>query len=271
MQIETIDAEKARPAKRVGHAVTLPVGFTDDDGTRHTSARIRKLTGNEEAILADPRLRQNTGKLVTELLASAIREIDGVDKVGPKTTAAMTSADRNYLLLELRKVTFGSEIEARYGCPSCNERFEAIEDLEAFECDFSADGEPIVEVDLKDGYEDRDGELHTLARFRLPTGQDEEKVSAAMKQNPSRGINMLLARCMVSLGSIPENKLKGLGARIFSDLTMSDRALIEVAMRKDVPGIDLRHHVNCPACGHDFEVNLDMTNFFSQRRRTSAD
>lgn len=271
MNVKLDDTENARPVGHAGHAITLPVGFTDDDGTRHIDARIRKLTGNEEAILADPRLRQNTGKLVTELLASAVRQIEGIDKVGPKTTAAMTSADRNYLLLELRKVTFGTDIEARYGCPSCNERFEAVEDLETFECRFSDEGEPIIEVELEDGYEDRDGDIHTTARFRLPTGQDEEKVASAMKQNPSRGVNMLLARCLVSLGGIPENKLKGLGPRIFSDLTMSDRAMIERAMRKDVPGIDLRHQVDCPACGHLFEVNLDMTNFFSQRQRISAD
>ncbi|POF29091.1 T4 family baseplate hub assembly chaperone [Roseibium marinum] len=269
-QIAPIETETARPVARMGHEVTLPVGFTDEDGTRHVKARIRKLTGNEEAILADPRLRQNTGKLVTELLASAIREIDGVEKVGPKVTAALTSADRNYLLLELRKITFGAELEARYVCPACSERFEAVEDLGLFECRTSEDGEPVVEVDLEDGYEDRDGELHLRALFRLPTGEDEEKVSAAMKQNPSRGVNLLLSRCLNSLGSLPENKLKGLGARIFSDLTMSDRSLIERAMRSDAPGVDLRHQVDCLACGHDFEVNLDMTNFFSQRQRTSA-
>ncbi len=269
--IETDGASPtARPSTRSGHEVTLPVGFTGEDGTRHVKARIRKLTGNEEAILADPRLRQNTGKLVTELLASAVREIDGLDRVGAKTTAAMTSADRNFLLLELRKITFGSELEARYGCPACNERFEAVEDLETFECRACEDGEPVVEVELEDGYEDREGELHFRALFRLPTGEDEEKVSSAIRQNPSRGVNLLLSRCLTGLGTLPENKLKGLGARIFSDLTMSDRSLIEAALRTDAPGVDLRHDVDCPACGHVFEVNLDMTNFFSQRQRTSA-
>ncbi len=265
-QITPIEETHALPTARSGYACELPVGFTDEDGVRHVKARIRKLTGNEEAILADPKLRQNTGRLVTELLASCVREIEGVEKIGPKVTAGLTSADRNFLLLELRKITFGTELEARYGCPSCEEKFEVVEDLDLFECRrCEEDGDPQITVDLEDGYEDRDGEVHRRATFRLPTGEDEEKIATAMKRNASRGVNLLLARCLTSLGTLPDNRLRGLGARIFADLTMSDRALIERAIRRESPGVDLRHEIDCPICGHGFEISLDMTNFFSPR------
>src|SRR5262245_22681542 len=100
--------------------VALPVGYIDEDNGRvHREATVRKMTGNEEALLADPKLRGNGGKLITALLAACVTALDEVEKVTPAVIRGLFSADRNYLLLELRRLTFGDEMEAHYRCPRC--------------------------------------------------------------------------------------------------------------------------------------------------------
>ena len=89
------------PARREFPA-TLPIGYVDAEGAIHRDVVLRKMTGKEEAILADRRFQRNGGKLVTELLHSCITRIGDLSPNGRSTVANMYSADRNYLLLRLR-------------------------------------------------------------------------------------------------------------------------------------------------------------------------
>ncbi|HEY8946854.1 MAG TPA: hypothetical protein VIM73_21575 [Polyangiaceae bacterium] len=241
----------------------LPVGYLDENGCLHRTARLRKMTGHEEALLADRKLRKNGGKLVTELLTSCLRQI-GTKKATTQVVAELTSADRNFLLLELRKITFGTELEARYTCPACGDVNAVSEDLDALPVRRTdGDAHPEIVVELADGYEDKDGNYYDRAVFRLPTGADEERIAGELKDNPSRGMNALLARCLTAFGDMPEKVRQGLGTKLLADLTLQDRARIERALREQMPGVDLRRAIECAACDHKFSVSMDLTSFFS--------
>lgn len=244
---------------------TLPVGYTDAEGTVHRDVVLRKMTGREEAILADRKYQRNGGKLVTELLHSCIVRLGTLSPNGRGPMTAMTSADRNYLLLKLRSITFGSDLEAAYACPSCGERIQVTEDLDGLPVrevgDGAEDGQ--VSVELEDGWVDREGQVHTALRLRLPTGADEEAVAPQLRENASLGKNALLARCIVSLGDVPAHRVEGMGPRIMSDLTMSDRRLIDRALNDAAPGVDLVRPLECPGCGKQFSATLDMSNFLA--------
>jgi len=244
---------------------TLPIGYTDEDGRTHRSIVLRKMTGKEEAILADRRYQRNGGQLVTELLHSCLVRIGDKPKNGRSSVAEMYSADRNYLLLKLRSITFGSELQASYTCPSCGETTQVIEDLDELSVRALADGDSPddVVVELTDGYLDREGQVHTALMLRLPTGADEEAVAPQMRQNASLGKNALLARCLKSLGDIPRHRLEAIGPRILADLTMTDRRLIDRALNENAPGIVLVREIECASCGHTFKSTLDMTHFLS--------
>src|SRR4029077_18546205 len=99
-------------AARRGVEVTLPIGYTDQEGSIHRQIVLRKMTGREEAILADRKYARNGGQLVTERLHSCTVRTEGLEATGGGPVAGMFSADRNYLLLRLRSITFGSELEA---------------------------------------------------------------------------------------------------------------------------------------------------------------
>jgi len=244
---------------------TLPIGYTDDDGKLHRTVVLRKMTGKEEAILADRRYQRNGGKLVTELIHSCLVRLGDLQKNGPSTIEEMYSADRNFLLLKLRSITFGSELPARYTCPACNELIEIVEDLDELPVRMLGDGESPedIVVALEDGYLDRDGQVHQSLTLRLPTGADESAVAPQIRQNASLGKNALLSRCLKSLGDLPKHRLEAIGPKILAELTLTDRRLIDKALNQGAPGVDLIREVTCLNCGGTFKSSLDMTHFLS--------
>lgn len=246
---------------------TLPIGYTDTGGTLHKQVVLRKMTGKEEAILADRRFQKNGGKLVTELLQSCLVRLGGAEPNGHGRTAVagMYSADRNFLLLKLRSITFGSELAANYTCPGCGDSLQMTEDLDELPVRAATDDESIEEiaVELEDGWTDRDGQVHTALTLRLPTGADEEAVAAQMRDNASLGKNALLSRCLKSLGEVPRHRLEAMGPRILADLTMTDRRRIDRALNEAAPGVDLVRRLECSACGKSFSSTLDLTHFLA--------
>ncbi len=250
---------------RMESEFTLPIGYTDEEGNLHRTVVLRKMTGKEEAILADRRFQRNGGKLVTELLHSCLVRLGELPKNGTKTVESMYSADRNFLLLKLRSLTFGSELPARYSCPTCNESVEVTEDLDELPVRMIGESESVEEVvvALEDGYLDKDGQVHKALRLRLPTGTDETAVASQMRQNASLGKNALLSRCMKSLGDLPKHRLEAIGPRILADLTLTDRRLIDRALNEVAPGVEITRHIECPGCGQTFKTSLDLTHFLA--------
>jgi hypothetical protein len=245
--------------------VTLPIGIADDNGRVHRSVTLRKMTGREEALLADPGNQRNGGRLVTALLHSCTTRLGDMETVTRAQIEHMYSADRNFLLLRLRGFTFGSELPASYTCPSCSNRFEVTEDLDELPLRSLAPGEEPedIVVELEDGYVDRDGQVYTSMTLRLARGDDESAVAPQMRKNPSLGKNALLSRCMRTLGDLPKHRTEALGPRIMSDLTLADRRLIDKAFNEGAPGIDLIREMDCPSCGAEFRSTLDMTRFLA--------
>jgi hypothetical protein len=246
-----------------GFEFELPVGYVDQDGCIHRTAVLRKMTGRDEAIMADRRNRNSAARMMTELLASCLVTLGSIERPGFQVVQSLYSSDRYFLLLRLREITFGSDLNATYACPTCKESVTLIEDLSQLEVTRLEPGElpDDIVVELEDGYLDRDGSIHTMLVLRHPTGVDEEKISTAARENPSHGKNALLARCVVALGDIPRPRLEALGTSIFNDLTLGDRARIDEALNQRGPGIDMRHEVACPSCGREYEVTLDLSNF----------
>jgi hypothetical protein len=245
--------------------VVLPVGYVEEgNGRVYREATLRKMTGNEEALLADPKLRSNGGKLITALLGSCVTALEEVEKINPADIRRLFSADRNYLLLELRRLTFGDEMEAHYRCPRCQGVTTAIEDLAALEvrrvddCDTS----PEIPVILQDGYRDPDGRWHHELVFGLPTGEDEEAAGSHRDGNPARQRDALLARCLKQVGDLESRRIQAMGIRILAEISMADRRLIQKALDDAAPGPDLTRRVICDHCGEEYRTTLDMNHFF---------
>jgi len=243
----------------------LPIGYANGDGMTRRTGKLRKMTGREEAILADRANQSNGGKLVTELIHSCITNFQGDSALTKQDVANWYSADRNYVLIKLRSFTFGPELPATYSCPTCGEKLEVMENLEELPVKMLSDEEELQEitVELEDGYWDKENVCHTSISLTLPKGVDETAVAPMTRKNPSKGKNALLARCITKVGTMPKHRVEALGPRLLSDLTLTDRRLIDRALNSAAPGIDLTRDCECYACGAEIRASLDMTHFLS--------
>jgi hypothetical protein len=243
--------------------VLLPVGGVDESGAELQELSLRKMTGNEEALLAEPRGHTNGGKLITELLVSCVRTVDS-QRLPRTVIRRLSSADRNFLLLELRRLTFGDEMEARYRCPRCQGTTAVTEDLGDLEVHrLQEDGEAVETlVELADGYRDPEHGCQRELVFGLPTGEDEEAAGAGRDGNASRQRDALLARCLRRVGDLEPRRVRALGPRVLAELSMADRRRVQRTLDAAAPGPDLTRTIDCAHCGHEFRAALDMSQFF---------
>lgn len=244
---------------------TLPIGYVNGDDIIRRKGALRKMTGREEAILADKSNQNNGGKLVTELIKSCVTKFEGDKPLSKSDVANWYSADRNYVLIKLRSFTFGPELPATYTCRSCGEKMEVIENLDELPVKSLGNEEelPEINVELEDGYWDKDNVCYTDIALTLPKGTDETAVAPMTRKNPSRGKNALLARCITKVGDMPKHRVEALGPRLLADLTLTDRKIIDQALNSAAPGIDLSRDCECFACGAEIKTSLDMTHFLA--------
>jgi hypothetical protein len=243
--------------------VLLPLGYTDPAGRVHRKAFLRKMTGHEEALFYDPAL--NAGQLVTELLHNCLIHLGDMSEVTPQIISSLTTADRNYLLLELRRITLGDRLSATYHCPRCGCNMPVVQDLSQVPVRRLADGEILAEINvhLDDGYIDREGNCHADLALTLPRGVDEEFVSPLAETDPLKAHDALVLRCIRRFGSLPPAVLEAYGVKILRDLTLGDRQRIFEGFNGQMPGADFRVVVHCQKCDSDFTAILDVTHFFA--------
>lgn len=253
--------EVAPVSRRRTFEAYLPIGYTDAAGRVHRQAILRKMRGHEEALLYDPSLRPS--RLVTELLRSCMIRLGDIDAPDETVVTQLYTADRNYLLLELRRITLGDQLEASYICPSCGRHVIRGEDLREMEVRRQADSEPLEDIALvlEDGYVDRDGTEHTEIVLTLPKGTDEEFVEPMFEKDPLKAQDALLLRCIKRFGTLPKAALEAYGVKMLRDLTLGDRRSIDRALNGNAPGVNLERRIDCPDCGRSFHALLDVSYF----------
>jgi len=243
--------------------VLLPIGYTDESGRVHRRAVIRKMRGHEEALLYDPTL--TAGQLVTELIRSCLVRLGDLASVDADVVSQLYTTDRNYLLLELRRITLGDRLRASYLCPRCGGDVPVMEDLGQIEVRRLGEGEALTDttLQLEDGYLDREGTLHTELTLTLPRGIDEEFVSPMAAKDPLKAQDALILRCIKRFGTLPKAALEAYGVKILRELTLGDRQRLHQALNGQMPGVDFRRSVRCGGCGTVFEGVLDVSHFFT--------
>jgi len=242
--------------------VRLPIGYTDAAGAVHRCAVLRKMRGHEEALLYDTTL--STPKLVTELLSRCLVQLDDLPAINAELITELYTADRNYLLLELRRMTLGDNLQVWYTCPRCVGEFTLMADLSQVTVRRLEPEQTFgdIELTLEDGYVDRQGTAHTQLTLTLPRGDDEEFVAPMIDKDPLKAQDALLLRCIKQFGTLRKAELEAYGIKILRDLTLGDRQRLLNAFNGEVPGVEFYHAITCPNCSMHFESNMDLANFF---------
>jgi hypothetical protein len=243
--------------------VALPGGYRDADGILRIAAEIAPLTGFAEEQLAEPFDARTRPTLVTRLLAGCV-STPGARGTQVDAVRALLVADREFLVLKLRQLTFGSRVQATLVCPECQGKLDMEFDVDALPVETrhpAADTE-VLQLSPAAVFLDSTGEEHRTVEFRLPRGADEEAVAAAGPRSVDEASDALLERCLVRVGSIAPVD----GATVRA-LDVRTRASIEERMDAIAPQLGLEMDVTCPECNTVFVEVLDCAALFFEELR----
>jgi hypothetical protein len=224
----------------------LPGGLVLDDGQRLRRAALRPLTGHEEEWVAQ-HPDAPSAQLVTGLLSACFLKLDDV-AVEPGLVRQMLVGDRDFLILQLRRLSLGERFAAVLACPACAAKM----DVEFLAHDVLVEPRPQSAAVYTWRSEQRPADLPAV-RFRLPNGGDQEAVA----ESPvDEAVELLLARCLLDDGGVP--------------LTADERVALIAEMERLAPQVDLELALSCPECSHSFTTAFDTTAFFFAEIRAQS-
>ena len=134
------------------------------------------------------------------------------------------------------------------------------------------DEEGVVrDVPLLAGYIDENGVLHDTFSYREMTGKDEEAINKAdVRANGSKLVNVLLERCVLSIGTLTKKECGAKWGTIIRELLGGDLDYMAFKIRELSKGNEVEFTHTCPNCGQKLTtvVNTDEFNvkpFLGQR------
>jgi hypothetical protein len=227
-------------------AITLPGGFERDE-TWQRIVWLRPLTGRDELLIADPPGPGGQAARVTALLArTMLVDYDG-PAVGPDHARALTIGDREAALLHLRRITLDDGMSCVLTCPGCHAKL----DLDVRASDLLLPPYPHAQRRHRTTIENR-GETFEVS-FRLPTGDDQERVAALAAHDPIAAATTVLDRCI-------DEVVEANGRRVDTWPDALGEHVARVMAELD-PQAEVELDATCPACAEQFVVPFDTAQF----------
>lgn len=211
---------------------------------------IKAMTAREEDILTSRALLKK-GTVVTELIKSCL-----VDKtINPLD---LLSGDRNALMIAIRITGYGAEYNVELECGECGVKSPHAFDLGALpikrlEIEPSQPGSNVFDFLLP--YSKK------VVKFKFMTGRDEEEImmlnekqkKLALGSESNVTTNLLYA--VLSIDGV-EDRAKI--ANFIKNMPARDSLALRNYVKDNEPGIEMKQHTVCNACGHSEEVSMPL-------------
>ena len=197
------------------------------------TACLRPLSGREEEWLARHQ-RCPSATRVSWLLNSCLLAL-GDRQANGDLARRLLVADRDYLILQLRRLTFGDQVQAVVPCRACKQKMDVDFHLDDVPVEYRPQSDSSYAVELSG----------RIVRFRLPNGADQE---AILEIRDGDMAEELLNRCVLDDGSAP--------------LSADEKSAVIAEMERFAPQVDLELDLTCPECQEHFLLSFDTTAFF---------
>ena len=236
--------------------VELPSrGKVYEDDLKSGLVHVRAMTVQEEKILATPRLLRS-GKAINMIFQNCLQE-----QINPEQ---LLTADRTFLLIHLRGVSYGPEYEVQVRCPVCGESWQEDIDLSKLVVEYADDSivEPVSSVLPDSGLK---------FTYRWSRGADEINIAEYRDRRvkgfgPSVVDDTLHKRHITLIESIEEFSDKNEISIILEKLGMRDASYIRNLFTNLPFGVDTNLRPECPFCFADFRLDLPLdASFFFPR------
>ncbi len=247
----SVDSPFRQPISSKQAATHLPQPDHTHNGDSDLAAGLREMTGYEEQFVERHKSQANTARLCNAVLARCLvppgADQDLIDEA-LQQVRALAVAQRDRLLIHLRKMSLGEELHSSADCPHCGQPNEASFRVSDLPLDFETPPSS-VECGLDNGQ---------TAVLRLPTAGDQENLTDNPPETDSQRLTELLTRVLVRLGTrqgpFDEHEVRALPVRV--------RRRMEAAIVSATPELDLSMGMSCPHCGKEFSTPFDVEVFF---------
>ena len=254
-----VNAQPTVNTEDEGVVYTLPAGYVDENGVEQTEFTLREIIGKDEEAMKKSDVRSNASKVINLLLSrcctrigSLTRQSVGGDKWN-KIIQSLLIGDQDYMLIKLREISKGDEINVVHTCPNCRTKLNTS--LTTDELNFEPfKGNRNIDFELPKGYTDRKGVVHKKGIMRLANGLDREILTPLAKTNIAKAETLLLTRlCAFEDYPVDEN--------VMSSLTLRDREYLQKLLEENFFGYKLDVEVTCDQCGEVFSGSMNVVNF----------
>lgn len=200
---------------------------------------LREMTGVEEELLTNQKLIRS-GDAVNQVLANCILRIDENNDISSKSVLDMLSGDRLFVLVKLRQISLGDEVELELTCsnPACRAKSRVVINL---------DNLPVTQ------YSDDREFTFTLpssgskVRFCYIDGHKEKRLAQMQELSISAA---MLIRILDIDGNPPSKKA-------LVEMSMRDRSALRAEMVRVDAGIDTAVECDCDSCGAHIRTRLE--------------
>ena len=217
------------------------------------SVEIKQMTVKEEEILSNPEFLKD-GTLIDRL-------VDSIMITEGFSSRELLSGDKNAVILEARKLSYGNIYEVTRTCPNCKEDHIFKFDLEKVKYpeENSLDGVLYDEVNGTFTFTLPQTDLDITVRLLTPEDQEflnkQNEKAKKLNIDNSETINFL-SRCVVSVNDIEEKQVLN---KLFGVLPIMDIRKVKQVFRDVVPDLDTKQEVACGGCGHVTESEVPFS------------
>jgi len=197
------------------------------------------MTGAEEELLTNQRLIRS-GDAVNQVLANCTLRIGEDEEIGPKLVMDMLSGDRLFILVKLRQVSLGDEVELDLVCPSaaCRAKNRVTVNL---------DDLPVTPYGEEREFVFGLPASGSKVRFVYLDGHKEKRL--AQMEEPSISAAMMI-RILDIDGTAPSKKA-------LAEMSLRDRSVLRQEMLRVDAGIDTSIESDCDSCGTRIRTRLE--------------
>jgi hypothetical protein len=232
--------------------------YDGTDGPTDGVLHIRSMTGEEEEILATPRFVKR-GQAINMIFNKCIQE--------KFNSAKFLTADRTYLLVYLRGISYSTQYEVKVRCPNCEKSFFTEINLDHMYVNSCPDDFSLANL------EDTLPESKYRFKYRLATGEDEEQVQNYRErrmrfETNGQADDTLSYRTALMIEDIEGLTEKSDIQKLLRKLPINDLAYLRTVVNEPPFGLETNVEIPCQSCMQDFEIDLPLeANFFFPRAR----
>lgn len=265
----------------------LPCGIEEQGGKIQREIEVKKLKGKIQREIArlQARKRPDAATILDAVLRPSIVSI-GNDKPSFNLLRKMHLADRDWLLFELRKHTWGTKVTTKHKCETCGEMMEIenfdLDELLVIRLDDDIpwwNGNDVVNLeglsaDAMDSLKCRvlvieNDELEARGLFRFANGDDQSAISKYGDKPVEAVWKMMSLTCLQ--WKDPDNEVsklpkRGLADDFWEEVDMDILDWAQVAFKDGQPGVETEITMICED-GHEQGVLLNATDFFFPKAR----